>query len=126
MKYEKFKLYRTVLALLLGIIVSSFIIAGNYIVPLIAIAIATIMVIFLKSKVKEPLSDERVDSIAGKAAKTSYSILVLSTSIMGVIFFALRNTHPELLLTGYILSYLTCGALLIYVGFFSYHYKRGQ
>jgi uncharacterized membrane protein len=126
MDYKRYRFYKLLLVMALTAITGFFVVAGNYVIPLLAFAIACGLVYVLKSRVDEKLSDERVDKIAGKAARMVFSISALFMTLIGMILIAVRVEHPTYLLTGYVLSYLVCGMMLVYIIFFMYYGGRGD
>lgn len=124
MRYKEYRFYKMVLVIVLAILVGNFVVAGNYVFPLVAFIIACGLMFLLKTKVEEPLSDERVNKIAGNAARITFTISTLVMAIMGMILIALRTKYPKYLLTGYVLSYFVCGTLFLYSFLFKYYNKK--
>lgn len=109
------------LVIILAILVGSFVTSGNYIFPIILLIVAVCLMFFLKSKVEGVLTDERVDKIAGKAAKLTFTISTFAMAIAGLILISLRTKYPEFLITGYTLSYITCAMLVLYAILFKFY-----
>jgi uncharacterized membrane protein len=121
-KYRQYRIYKLLIVLLLAGIVSSFITAGNFIIPLATFLVAIILMFFLKKNVDATLTDERIDTIAGKASRAVFTISTILMALTGMVLIALRETYPQYLITGYLLSYLGCGMLFLYVILFKYYY----
>ncbi len=124
MKYKKYKLYKLLIVLLLAGTVSAFVTAGNFIIPLIAFLIAVVLMFVLNRSVNEVLTDERINKIAGKAAKITMTVSVLIMALAGLVLIALRETYPQYLITGYVLAYLGCGMLFLYTILFKYYSRE--
>lgn len=121
MEYNKYKFYKLALVIIIAIIIGSFVSAGNYIISIIVIFVSLILMFLLKSKVNKVLTDERIDKIAGRAARITFIISVYFMAIAGLILISLRTKYPEFLITGYALSYITCGMLILYAIIFRYY-----
>ena len=123
MKTKTFKWISSVSSGVIGIIVAVSIIKGDFIIPLIAMALFTVLIATLKTKVKdkELLTDERVDKIAGKAAKLVYILTTYILAIATVIFAALSKTHDVFFGYSAITSATCIGMLLLYIAALSYY-----
>lgn len=126
MDYKRYRLYKLLIVMGLTALTAFFVVAGNYAIPVLAFIIAFGLVYILKTRVDERLSDERIDRIGGKAARLTFSISVLVMALIGMVLIAVREEYPPYLLTGYVLSYLVCGMMLMYVIFFMYYRNRGD
>jgi uncharacterized membrane protein len=107
--------------IILAIIVGSSVSAGNYIIPIIALIAGVALMFLLKTKVNTVLTDERVDKIAGNAAKLTFTISTFGMAIAGVVLISLRTKYPEFLLLGNVLAYITCGMLILYAILFKFY-----
>jgi uncharacterized membrane protein len=126
MEYGKFQFYKILLVIALGLIVASFVTAGNYVIPLLAAAIAFVAMYFLRRKVKAVISDERIERIAGKAAYMTYSIVAVGFALATIILMALRNDYPAYVPIAYTLAYTTCGMIFLYAVLFKYYDWRAE
>ncbi|MBN2014756.1 MAG: DUF2178 domain-containing protein [Candidatus Altiarchaeota archaeon] len=126
MDYRRYRFYKLLFVMMLTALTAFFVVAGNYIIPLLAFVVACGLIYVLKARVDERLSDERVDGIAGKAARLTFSISAVVMALTGMVLIAVREEYPAYLLTGYVLSYIVCGMMLIYVVFFMYYHRRGD
>jgi uncharacterized membrane protein len=123
-EYKHYKIYQILIAVILSIIASSFVVLGNFVIPLIAFLVASILMFILKKNVNEKLTDERVNQIAGKASRIVMTTAVLIMSVAGIILVSLRNTYPQYWLIGNILIYFECGMMLLYSILFKYFSRR--
>lgn len=123
-KYRQYRIYKLLIVMLLAGTVSSFVTAGNFVIPLAAFLIAILLMFFLKKNVDATLTDERIEIVAGKASRAVFTISVILMALAGMILIALRETYPQYLITGYVLSYLGCGILFLYVILFKYYYYK--
>jgi uncharacterized membrane protein len=121
MKYNNFKFYKTVLVIILAILVGVSVTVGNYIIPIIGLVVGVVLLLLLKTNVNTVLTDERVDKIAGSAAKITMVVSTFGMAIAGVILISLRTKYPEFLLLGNVLAYITCGMLILYAILFKFY-----
>ncbi len=110
--------------MLLASIVGSFVTAGNFLIPLAAFLVAIVLMFFLKKNVDATLTDERIEIVAGNASKAVFTISVILMALAGMVLIALREAYPQYLITGYVLSYLGCSLLFLYVILFKYYYYK--
>ena len=121
MKYKKFQFYKMIIAFVLAAIIAGFSAAGNYIVPIVALGIAVLLMYVMKTKVKEVISDERIEKIAGKASYLTYTIATIGCALAGMVLLALRKKYPEYMPVSYTLTYVACGMILLYLIFYKYY-----
>ena len=114
MKYHKFMVYRLLIVIALALVVSSFVGAGNFVFPLIAIILAMLAMFFLRKRVDKVLTDERVEYLAGRAARLTFSISAFAMAIVGLVLISLKDSHPQYYLLGLSLAYLSAGMLFLY------------
>ena len=123
-KYNQYRFYKLIIVMLLAGTVSAFVTAGNFVVPLLALLIAVLLMFILKKNVDAKLTDERIESIAGKSSRIAFVVSVLLMALAGIVLFALRETYPQYLITGYVLAYFGCGMLFLYTILFKYYSNR--
>jgi uncharacterized membrane protein len=124
MKSKQYVFYKILIVMILAAIVGSFVVRGNFIVPLVVLLVAVILMFILKRSVNEVIADQRIEYIAGKASKLTFTIATFLMAISGLILIALRDQYPEYYLIGNILAYLTCGMLFLYTIIFNYYSKK--
>ncbi|MFH2136021.1 MAG: DUF2178 domain-containing protein [Patescibacteria group bacterium] len=125
MTAKKFLIYRLIVVMLLAGVVSSFVAAGNYLVPIAAVITALIFLLLMRKKVDEVLADERDYKIAGNAARYAMIIFSAISCIIILVLFALKKDRPDFELIGSILAYAVCGLMLLYSFIFKY-YQRAK
>ncbi len=113
-EYKKYKIYQLVIAIVLTAVMGTFVALGNFIIPLIVFAIAFGLMFLLSKNVRETLTDERLDRIAGKSAKIVLTVSVVLMAVAGIILISLRNVYSPGLVIGNILIYTECGMMLLY------------
>jgi uncharacterized membrane protein len=123
-KYGHYKIYQILVAVILAIIISSFVVLGNFIVSLAAFLVAAILIFVLRKNVDAKLEDERINQIAGRASRIVMTTAVMIMSVAGIILVSLRNTYPQYWLIGNILIYFECGMMLLYSILFKFFSSR--
>jgi len=111
--------------MILAGLIGGFVTAGNFIIPLALLFVAMALMFVINKGVDEVTSDERVDKIAGKAAKLVFTVSALLIAVTGLILIAIRATHPELYLMGNVFAYISCGMIFIYTILFKYYSRKG-
>ncbi len=124
MKIKQYKLYKLLIVMVLAAIVGSFVTAGNFIIPLIVLLAAVTFMLLLKRNVNETMTDERIEHIAGRASRLTFTITMFLMAIAGLILIALRDKCPECYTLGNVFAYLACGMLLIYAVIFKYYSRK--
>lgn len=121
--YRKYRVYKILIVIVLAGIISGFVSAGNFIVPLAVFLAAIILMFILNKKVDAKLTDERVNAVAGKASRIVLSVSALIMAAAGIVLIALRDKNPQYLIIGNILVFLECGMMLFYSILFK-HYSN--
>jgi uncharacterized membrane protein len=122
------KTLRTLTAMIAGVlamVVGWSIIAGNFFVPIIAVALATGLSYLLRRRTKGVTKDERTALLYEKAAGATIRFCVPLVAFIGIILFAFRERlSPEMEAAGYVLAYVACGLLLVHSAFYSYYSRK--
>jgi uncharacterized membrane protein len=124
MKLSKFKSYKIIIVVMLALIVSISVSAGNYVVPLIVFIASAALVFALKAKVNEVTVDERDLKLGGLAGRATYSVSSVAMALLAVVFMALSRKYPEYTLVGNLLAYISCAMILLYIGFYRYYQSK--
>ncbi len=126
MKNKTFTLILSLSSFFLGVIAAGCIIKGNWIIPIIAMVLFTVLISTLKLFIKEKtvMTDERIEKISGKAAKITYIIATYLLAVASIIFAAISKNQPEFFWYSAITSISCFGMLIIYSIIFSYLNKK--
>ena len=109
----------------LGLVMGWAILAENYVVPVVAVLAAIAISSLLRRRVKDVTRDERSTLLYEKAAGAAIRVCVPVVALVGIIFFAFRDSLPsELASAGYVLGYVACFFLLVHLAFYSYYSRR--
>jgi uncharacterized membrane protein len=113
------------IAMLLAMVVGWSITTNNFIVPLVAVAVALVVTYVLRRRTKEVTKDERTALLYQKAAVATISTCIPIIALVGLILFALRERlSPEMTAAGYVLAYVACTLLLVHSAFYSYYTRK--
>jgi uncharacterized membrane protein len=123
MTSKQFLFVRLLVVVLIAATVSSFIVAGNYIVPIMAAVTGAILLYSMKKKVKGVMEDERDYEVAGKAARYSITIFTAIASLVIIVLFSQREGNPQFELVGAVLAYSICALMILYSLIFKYYQK---
>ena len=125
MKISRFRLYKAIIAGVLGVAVALAIVTDTPIIALVAVVVAIVLAFVLERRNKEIVRDERISQINGKATTASfYSMLIMAAAVaLGIALF--RSKLPEnVVFVGTIMGYFTCAALLLHMCFYAYFSRK--
>ena len=77
MKISKFRVYKALIAAMLGIAVAVAICTDTAIIALMAVIIAIVLALILEHRNREIVRDERISHISGKAASASFNSVII-------------------------------------------------
>ena len=127
MNYKRFKLWRTIVVIIVAILVG-WSGANNYVfIPVPAGIVGTAIVLLLRRRVKEVIVDERIFSVADKAARLIFYTFVILAGMAAATILALDpERYPDLEQAGFTLAYSVCALLVFYcVAYMYYNRKYG-
>jgi len=114
-----------VISVVLGFVVGWSITAGNIVVPIVAVLLATGLSYFLRRATKDVTKDERTTLLYEKAAGATIRFCVPLIAFIGIILFAFwERLSPEMAAAGYVLAYVACVLLLMHYAFYSYYARK--
>ena len=111
MTYKTYRAWQAAIGGLLGATVAVSVSLSNWIVPLVAIAIALTAITVLRQRVKEIVADERTFTVAGKASCLTLQIATIGMVILGIILIAISGGKYSAV--GFTLEYTACAILII-------------
>ena len=98
---------------------------GNALIPIPVFIAAMVILLLFRKRVREVVVDERVYSIAEKAAYFAFRVFVIAAAVIGATFVALgQGAVPELEPVGFTLAYSVCGLMLIYYIAYIYYNRK--
>jgi uncharacterized membrane protein len=119
-KYQRIKL---IIVFFLALIISQGLVLKNFMVPLASMVVASLVLFFLRRRVKEVVADERDYALAGKAAILAVQIFSWIGAILMFVFYGLQDYNPAYGPVGMTLAFAICGLMIIYTLVFYYYRK---
>ena len=129
MSYKNFRIVKFLMAMFIAVTVSMAVSLENVLLAVSAVGIGMISMILIKRSVKEVLVDEMVQTIAGKSALMTYSIVipVLAALSLILMFSDLSNRGSETYNLGINLSYIVLFNMAVYsLAYYYYRNKYGR
>ena len=120
MSTKQYKTLRIIVAMLIAMIFSQSLIANNFFVPIITLALAMVILLYAKKHVHGVIADERDYEIGGKSALWTMQIFSIIAVVIIFILYALRETNPFFEPIAITLSYAVITLLLLYSLIFNY------
>jgi uncharacterized membrane protein len=115
MSYKTFTVIKFLVVIIMAALIGWAVANGNYLIPIPAVIAALVILLLFRKGVKEVVADERVYSIAEKAAYLAFRIFGIAAAVIGATFVALGyKAVPELYPIGLTLAFAACGLVLIY------------
>ncbi|MBN1168435.1 DUF2178 domain-containing protein [Candidatus Woesebacteria bacterium] len=123
---EQFEKIRKILTFLEIIVVLLAVNFNSALIAIFGIGFGMFILTFLKSSVKDKLIDERIESIANRAAMVSFRVMlpILGLTSVALLVSAGKEEFYFLHGLGVILSYITCLGLFIYLVTYYYFNKK--
>lgn len=123
MNQKTYQTWRIIIVFILAMVFSQSIVRGNYVIPVVSMVAASLMLLYLRGKVKGVLADERDYALAGKAALLSIQVFGWLASAATLILYSKRVINPSYEAIGLTLSYSVLFLFLVYGLVFRYYNK---
>ena len=125
MRGRNFRVSSALIAAALAIAIGWSIVAGNFIVAIIAVIIALGASYLLRRATRETTKDERTTLLYEKAAGATIRLILPITAVASLILLALQDrVSDDVTLVAYVLAYTICILLLVHLGFYSYYNRK--
>lgn len=111
---KQYQVARIIIIIILAACFSNLITLKNYFLPIALLVVASLLLMYLRKRVKGVLADERDYQIGGKAALLAMQIFSWMGVVVMFILYALSDTNPYFQPIGMILALLVCVLMLIY------------
>jgi uncharacterized membrane protein len=122
---KAFGISTAAIAVALAVVVAWSIVAGNFIVPLVAVVLAAVLSHVLRKATKEVTADERTSVVYEKASGATVKLSVPAVGLVAVILLALKERlSADMVSVAYALAYTACGLLLVHWAFYSYYSRK--
>jgi len=115
--YQRIKLG---LAFVLAFIFSQAIIHKNYLIPIAVMLVSSLVLMWLRRRVKGVIADERDYATGGKSALLAIQIYAWIATLSMFILYALRDINPAYEPIAMTLAFSTCILMLVYAFVFRY------
>jgi uncharacterized membrane protein len=125
MSFKTFTRIRIFVLIIMAGLISWAIVSGNALLPIPVVIAAVVIVLLLRKRVKEIVIDERVYSIAEKAAYITFRIFGIAAAVTGATLVALGwESSSDLYKIGLTLAYAVCGLMVIYYIAYIYYNRK--
>lgn len=128
MNYKKFKQIKIITTSFVSATIAIAVVYNNIILALAGMLIGILFLFLVRKKTKVVLVDERIEKIAGKAARLTYSILTVTIALLSLLFIMIgkKATPPQVQLEtlGITLSYIALFSLALYSLSYKYLSKK--
>jgi len=119
-QYQRVKL---AMVLVLAFVFSQSIVLKNYIIPVLALIVSSLILLYLRRQVKEIVADERDYAAAGRAALLAIQIFSWVSVVGMFLLYAARDLNPAYEPVATTLAFATCILMLLYGVIFRYQQK---
>ena len=123
MTLKRYTVIKTLAVVILGLLGGQAIVSGNYIIPLLGLAIIALALSYLRERVDEIIENERDIRINGRAAGLAIQTFGFIMAVVMVILYANRGYNPMFVNIASLLAYSVC-LLLILVTIFHAYLKK--
>ena len=118
-KIKEHAFLSVLLLAMVGAIVEYSVAEGMPLLALISVLIALTVLTVVRKRVDEVLEDELIIRINEKASTRTLQVLLISCALIGMVLISLGNVQ------GYVLSYVACAGVLLYLALYMYYKTRG-
>lgn len=125
MTLKQYTVVRLGMVMALSAFIAASIVRHNYLWPVVAMVIAMIVLLTLRSRVKEILADERDYALGGKAARWAIQVFSLAAVALMFLFLWKGEQDPQLTVIAHVLAYAVCALMLLYSFLFKLLQKYG-
>jgi uncharacterized membrane protein len=127
MSYKTYRMWKTVIVIIIAVSVSSSVVAGLAFVPVPVAAVGAAVMLLLRRRVKEVIIDERTYRIAERAGRLAFQVGAIATALIAATLLALgRDADTAFDTVGITLAFAAAGLLAIYyAGYLWYARKLG-
>jgi uncharacterized membrane protein len=125
MNYKTLRMWQAIIGGLLGAIFAISIVIGNWIIPVIVMIIAISVMMILRRRVKEVVTDERTQTIAGKASRLTLQIIAIGMALAGAVLLAVSHDSSSVMgQVAITLVYVTCALLITNTLAYTYYNRK--
>lgn len=123
MTLKKYKIIKLVIIALIAAVFAQAIVLKNYLIPIAILVVASLVLMMLRKRVTEIMTDERDRITGGKSALLAIQIYSWIAVISMLILYSLRDLNPSYEAIGTTLAYSTCLLMITYSLIFHFYNK---
>jgi len=121
---KQYNAIRLTIIIVLAMFISNMIALKNFLIPVILIVISSLLLMYLRKRVKGVLADERDYQIGGKAALLSIQIFSWISVLFMFLFYWLSQTNYYYYFIALTLAFSVCGLMFLYSFIFRFYFKK--
>lgn len=128
MTLKQFRFLKIITAAIVAMAFSQSLIAGNYFIPILVLAVAFLVLFYAKKRVREVVADERDYEIGGKSAFLAIQIFSIIAVIITFVLYYSRASNIFYEPVAMTLSFSVIALMLLYSLLFNYdaRFKLGD
>lgn len=123
MTLKQLKIVKLILVFLLALVFSQSIILKSYLIPVILLIVSSLVLFYLRSRVKEVIADERDYLTGGRSAFLTIQIYSWLAVVVMLVLYAKKDLNPAYEPIAMTLAFSTCILMLLYAVIFRYRDK---
>ena len=123
MNQKTYQKWRMVIVFVLAVAISQSVIFNNYVIPVILMIVASLILWYLRGRVKEVIADERDYALGGKSALLAIQVFGWLAAMGSFILYSQKAINPMYEVVGTTLSYSVLFLFLVYGLIFRYYNK---
>ena len=120
---KQYNTIRLIIIVMLSVSIGNMIALKNFFIPVILVVISSLLLMYLRKKVKGVLADERDYELGGKAALLAMQVYSWIAVVAMFAFLAFSYINPFYELIAMTLAFSTCILMLLYAVIFRYYEK---
>jgi len=126
MTSKQYNIIKVIAVVALGVMGGRAVVWGNFITPILGLAVISAGLLYFRGHVKEVMVDERDIQISGHAASLTIRTFSWLLVVAAMVLYAMRSTNPAFVIAAGMFSYLVCFLLVLLTAFYYYLKKYGK
>jgi len=121
MTLKQYKKVRILIVIVISIVFSQSIMYGNYLIPIVVLIASSLLLMKIRSGIKEIMADERDYATGGKAASLVIQVYSWLATIAMFLLYSFRGMNPFYESVAVTLAFSTCFLMILYGLIFRYY-----